>query len=904
MRRVTWQTHMLVLVAYLLLALALTWPLLTYLGTHVPGNGVDDPPLTWNLWWVRYSLLDLQTNPFSCDYLFHPLGINLAFYTLTLLNGLISIPLQAVMGLIPASNLLLLSSFVLGAYGAFLLAGYLLGRAESKPRSGWRLSSTGTSYPAHQQLGAAFVAGLVYAFASSKMFYAALGQWNIASSQWIPFYILYLLRMRDYPYQWRNTLLAGLFLLFQAYAELTYASFLALFSALWVAWLVARHVLGQARPRNCGPAKPYRLLVNLTLAAALFGLGLSPLLAMMVPELRTEGDILIEGEGFADVFSADLLGFLVPTMHHPLFGSLVQKLNLDHTVGQHLYLGYSMLGLLVLGIALGWRRPLLRFWLLCAAVFWVLTLGPSLRIDGHDTGLRLPFVLVSNLPFFKANRYPSRYSVLLFLCLAMIAGWSLAAIARRSGRRGPWLRAVPFLWAAVFLFEHLSAPLPLSDMRIPEVYGQIGVMPGDFALLDVPVAWRNGFRVTGTQDPVIMFTQYYQTSHAKRILAGNTSRNPPLKFQYFTEAPVINTLIALETGHHVDPAVLEQDRTWSAAVLRFFDIGAVVIHTRQAGPDIVPYVESVMPVTRFYADEEVIAYLLDLEPRPRSWLIVPGQPLGRLSYGEGWGVPAGGVIWAQRRAVRLLVPLNGEPQQMAFRAYVPGSSLTLTLELNGTVVAQLEMPPGWQEYEVQLPAETVRAGLNEVWLCFDHLIPAPQVGLSSRPIGHTGAQSPVNVVVYSAGQEVGDLGHIYVNGEDVSLNQRGYNIAVLQPGTGDVEQRASFDTHMDPNASRDLVAFLNAVPPGSIVAVAAADEASRLLSQEAVAALSRIGAQGNLLDRFRWGHAIIGVQGAPPGSALEAMEGTRPVAVVAGDGLTEPQAGAAFATISFTAVTP
>ncbi|MGD8474603.1 MAG: hypothetical protein PVH59_10795, partial [Anaerolineae bacterium] len=126
MRR--WQIHLLVLAGYILFALVLTWPVAARLDTHVPGDGADDPPLTWNLWWVQDALLDQGTNPFDCDYLFYPLGINLAFYTLTVLNGLLSIPLQAVAGLIPATNLLLLSSFVLSGYGAFLLAHYVLSR--------------------------------------------------------------------------------------------------------------------------------------------------------------------------------------------------------------------------------------------------------------------------------------------------------------------------------------------------------------------------------------------------------------------------------------------------------------------------------------------------------------------------------------------------------------------------------------------------------------------------------------------------------------------------------------------------------------------------------------------------------------------------------------------------------
>jgi hypothetical protein len=910
MRTKRWQLHLLILIAYTLFALALTWPLVAHVGSHVPGNGADDPPLTWNLWWVKHALLQLGTNPFECDYMFYPLGINLAFYTLTVLNGLLSIPLQAVFGLIPATNLLLLSSFILSGYGAFLLSSHLLPWGpNTRPTN-----STTCRSPGFWVLFVpAFAAGLLYAFASSKLAYAALGQWNIASSQWIPFYVLYLFKMGQEPLRWRYPVLAALFLLLQAYAELTYASFLILFTALWAIWHAA------ARSRSAGLP---RLFGNLVLVGCLFLIGLAPMLAMMIPELLVEGDIFVEGGGFADVFSADLVGFLVPTMYHPVFGSLVKQFRFDHSVGQHLYLGYSVLVLVIAGIIHGWRRPAAdsssrlqaasirpaRFWAFSALVFWLLTLGPTLRVNGHDTGFPLPFALVAELPFFKGNRYPSRYSVLLFLSLSMLVAFGLAALLQRRKTDAPatfrsaFRRLVPVLLVALLLFEHLSAPLPLSDMRVPPIYQAIASeMPGDFTLLDIPVAWRNGFRVTGTLHPTIMFQQYYQSVHGKRILAGNTSRNPPLKFQYFTEAPVINTLIALETGHQVDTATVEQDRRLAVDVLRFFDIEAIVVHRAQAGLDMIPYIEATMPVQPWHADEETVVYSVELPPWRRTWRVEPGDALGGLSYAEGWGVPASGVIWAERKDVRLLVPLNGEEQQMVFRAYTPEGGQQLEVRVNGQAIQSMGMDPGWTEHEITLPAGSVHEGLNEVRLRFANLVPTSQVRLSPRAIGATGVDSPVNLVVQSAGQEVGDFGHIYVDGRDVSPNERGYNIAVLHPQTGAVVQAATFDTHLDPGASQAMASFLAGVPSGHIVAVAAADEASRLLGQAAVDALHGIGAMGDLQDRFRWGQAIIGVQDAPPGTALEAMDWMRPVTLAVGEGATEPDLATAFATITFTA---
>jgi hypothetical protein len=902
-----WRIHLLTILAYTLLALALTWPLAAHLGTHVPGDGADDPPLTWNLWWLKHALLELGTNPFDCDHLFYPLGINLAFYTLTILNGFLSIPLQAVSGVICTSNLLLLSSFVLSGYGASLLAAYLLTTENGRQQPAGR----GSALRLHL---AAFTAGLLYAFASSKLFYAALGQWNIASSQWIPFFILYLFKMEREPGRWRHPLLAALFLLLQAYAELTYASFLVLFTMLWFVWCCA------ARWRVTRQVLP-RLLLNLLVIGCAFAVGLVPVLANMVPDMLAEGDIFVEGSGFADVFSADLLGFLVPTMHHPLLGSLVQRFGFDHSVGQHLYPGYSALALGLVAVTGWWRRSydpgtarrehVVSFWSLSALTFWLLTLGPALRINGHDTGLPLPFALVARLPFFEGNRYPSRYSVLLVLSLAILAAYGthrlLGGAASTKGRAaarspGPSLLAGWLLLAATVQFEHVSAPLPLSDMRVPRVYDTIaGEMPEDFTLLDLPVAWRNGFRVTGTQHPIIMFEQYYQTRHGKRILAGNTSRNPPFKFQYFTEAPVINSLVALETGHRVDAAIIDRDRAIAADVLRFFGIEAIVVHPDQTGPEMLPYLEATMPVERFYEGAETVAYRVDLPPLPHAWSVKPGDSLGRLSYAEGWGIAHNGVVWAQRRSVRLLVPLDGQRQQMAFRAYAPDGGQQMEVEINGQSVSQLEMDAGWMDYLLMLPAEAVHPGLNEVLLRFEALYPADLARLSPRAVGQTGVESPVNLVVQSAGQEVGDFGNVYVNGQQVSPNRRGYNLVVIDPQDGNIGPAASFDTHLDQGASQAMAAFLHQVPPGQIVALAAADEASQALSQEAVDALEGIGATGDLRGDFRWGHAAIGVKGAPPGTAAEAMDWMRPASLVCGEGTTRPTVAAGFAAITFAA---
>ena len=89
--------------------------------------------------------------------MFHPVQVNLAFYTLTPLNGLLSIPLQLGLTLVVANNLVLLAAFVLAAYGTYLLVldqrGWMHGAHEIRERSA----------PAAIWFAAALLGGVIYA---------------------------------------------------------------------------------------------------------------------------------------------------------------------------------------------------------------------------------------------------------------------------------------------------------------------------------------------------------------------------------------------------------------------------------------------------------------------------------------------------------------------------------------------------------------------------------------------------------------------------------------------------------------------------------------------------------------------------------------------------------------------
>jgi hypothetical protein len=425
------------------------------------------------------------------------------------------------------------------------------------------------------------------------------------------------------------------------------------------------------------------------------------------------------------------------------------------------------------------------------------------------------------------------------------------------------------------------------------------------------MAWRNGFRITGPLTTQFMMGQFYQTGHQKHLLQGNTSRNPAYKFQYFTNAPIITSLAALQTGHTLSPRQQLVDRSMATQVLDFFNIQYLVVRpyqyakfdgqknitvTHQA---VIPYIENTLRVEKIYDQADGKIYRVN--PGENSSLkselqINTTNPLAPLYFGEGWGLlTPGQPITALRRQARLMLPLTGLAQRIALRLRLPdgysGPLLTVSLRVNSWQSSTQAVGWVWQDLTFDLPAGVASPGLNDVWLQFDQVMAAPE------PEAQTEIWTP-DVTVLSAGEEVGDLGHIFVNGRDVSPNLRGYNLALLQPD-GSVLQVANFDTHFDLAASAAMAQFLAAAPADAIIAAAVADEASANLSAEAVQVLQALGVTADLHGCFRCSHAFIR---QADGTILEAHNAWRPVGLTTRLGLTEPAVAAEMSDINIVTV--
>ncbi len=137
-------------------------------------------------------------------------------------------------------------------------------------------------------------------------------------------------------------------------------------------------------------------------------------------------------------------------------------------------------------------------------------------------------------------------------------------------------------------------------------------------------------------------------------------------------------------------------------------------------------------------------------------------------------------------------------------------------------------------------------------------------------IGTSGVQSPVALSVLAGGPI--RYSAVIVDGVTVTPKQRGIVIAMIDPQNGTVLKAGGFDTYQSAAEADRLVSMIEAAPNGTIVALATYDEGLAKIGPAAQAAIGGLGGQINLANQVGAAYALIGVKGAPAGSALEALD--------------------------------
>lgn len=554
--------------AYLLLTVPMTWPLATQLGTNLPGLG-DAQLQAWTIAWNSYAF---RTNPSAIwdAPIFFPYADTLAYTDNHLLLSLLVAPLVWATGNpLLAHNVLLLASFAL---------------------SGWAVYGLG--YQLTCQRWPAFIAGAAFSFCAYRL--SHLIQLNLLQTAWLPFALLFLIRLLR-PHakgggQLRDGLLCGIFAGVQAVTALYYAFFTAAvlcgYAGLWALDQLWKRV------RQAAPL-PWRTCGLLLLSG---GLALAIALPFTLPYTRVYASLgIVRSVRELENWSAPLRAYWSFDARSLLYSRFGERF--VDSGEMVLSPGFTIALLGLSGLLLALRSRDGRFWGLVISCAFVLSLGTGLRFEryGDPLPVPLPYLTLYNyLPGFGALRVPARWGLLVTLGLSVLSSVASAYLLSRTSNRQRHFAGAALL--IIVLSEQALSPLSMPDANRltnpPPVYSWLAApdQRDIQAVLELPV----DAIPRGDEIERIIWRQWYSQLHGKALPVAYSGLIPfgtldllryaqspfsPAALQFF-QIIGIDTLVV--HSEQYDPAALRELQTGledNLAIRLRAEVGTSIIYS-------------------------------------------------------------------------------------------------------------------------------------------------------------------------------------------------------------------------------------------------------------------------------------------------------------------------------------
>jgi hypothetical protein len=540
----SWRNHLFALLLCVLLAFVFLLPGSLRPRSALLGYPGDNYQHAWFLWHFARAVSHAQ-NPFYTRLIYYPNKVNLAWSTTDPLAATLALPVSLSAGPTVAYNLSLVLQLALAAFFARLLC--------------LRICCNEV---------AGFLGGAIFGF-SPFLLAHALGHLSLVTAFPIPLFVLALDSALAAPRNsWKLGIALGASLLLTAMAHYNYTVFCCLFALVFVLTEVALK----------GRAVLARSWKTLLTAAATFSIGFLPLLRMLLggpsppPSPR--------GLNHIEQFSADALGFAIPSWNHVVLGHFMRSLGPRLFVAGFegtVYVGPIVLALAILG---AWKgRDSNGAWVVRAVVagtiFYLLSLGPRIHLMGHELDIPGPASALYWIRFAEFISAPARFHVIFVLCLAILSSIGLAFLVEHLS--AVWQRcAVISLIAALVLLDYLTIPFPRSSIVDPAAPSDVvGAQP-----CALPESVRGGTVLTFPLviAPYCMKSMWMQACDGGgyALVDGYLSYSPTATWTEFWDAPVIRSLLSLEGILNV-PVDTAADRARLGETVRKLNLKVFVV---------------------------------------------------------------------------------------------------------------------------------------------------------------------------------------------------------------------------------------------------------------------------------------------------------------------------------------
>ena len=559
-----------VILLFILTALLMSSPIVFKLGGGwLALRDGDTYVKIWDNWWLREHVFNGASLTFT-DLLFYPKGLDLSYHSISWTVALLSVMLGIVTDNISAYNLTILIALFATAYAAYLLA-----------------------RPFMRCRAAAWLAGAIYSYAPYHLAHAG-GHPDLVHLAPIPLAVLLL-----YYAFTRKSLAAAL----GAALMIGLAGFTSLYIMVFALLTIGPvFIFLLVDNRSWSDIQIRRIvLVFIVVSAALLAIRLWP-----IYQDTSALDEAIESKYTAEFNQTDLLSYFLPSYLNPVFAPYTSDITDSFgnmSAKWPAYLGVLPVALSISALFRKKQRKAVFLWLAIGLMFFVLSLGPTLRFNATlYEGIPLPARYLAWFPPIRAVGRPDFFVLGVLLPLAMLAAYGfdrlLEILEGRKTVRLVMMIAVPSL----LLIEYWSGSFPGVSTKVNPFYSQLSQEPDEFGIIQLPMGRSES-----------KYYQYLQTIHSKPIVEGLSARTSADAYEYIVSNPI---LLSWYLNEPLDCAHFG-DNGFSAALDELIDVGFRYVLIRHEEGIIPERYDGYFPLEPSYHDADLTVFkLADLRERP------------------------------------------------------------------------------------------------------------------------------------------------------------------------------------------------------------------------------------------------------------------------------------------------
>lgn len=643
-----------IIALYILLTIILTYPVAFQIGNYVPGGG-DAFQWMFILWYTGYALTNPDITTLTHNNLiFYPEGVDITPFS-SAFNQVLYLLLSPFLELHVIYTVIWLLTFIIGAFGTYLLVRYLT-----------------------NNIPAAFVSGIIFAFAPYH-FVHALGHLGATTIEWIPFCALFLMKTFREGGR-KNSILAGIFFVLVAMSDLQYMIFMGLFAILLFLFELYK-VYFDKKMSFLSTIKEI-FLKYLPFGIVSF-IGILPLTINDILVATSGSNFLKPNPMESITYSTDLLSFFIPCRLHPIFGGMVSPIynNFLGNYSEHTtYIGYTVLLLSIFAFIKLKKQREVQFWALSAISFSILSLGPLLSINGKteftvfNATLPLPhLILYYIIPFLDNCRTTGRFYVIASLAFAVLAGYGIAKILENRDAKRDLIAIIIMI---IIIFEYLCVPFGVSYVDQPEFYKEISLENESYAILEIPATknYEAGVKI-----------EYYSTIHGKSMIGGKAARIPEGALDFEKRTPFIYEITFLKPLN--DFLVQEKENT-SISVLRYYDIRYIILHKNYFNSDDLQFAQDLLKnlnnsIVKISENDKYTVYQIEEGPYQNFMMV-----------SNGWNTPEeqwnGGRPgrWMNNSAEIKIISIDDQDSILSFEVGSLDISRDLIISLNNELIGK------------------------------------------------------------------------------------------------------------------------------------------------------------------------------------------------------------------------